>query len=261
MKISTTHRKMKYSRLAIMGMLSMSIVFTSCDKKEDEEPTPTTPTTPPPAAPENPIPGFIDGSGTLVGIQSRTFQNVPFVGTVPFDLGLAVAVFYNTPQDQTFLDAGTVTANSENLKKQNNNSYVYTPGPTNTEGIDFSLGEVDWSVSGSTDIPAFNRTNFNGFPEVDELTSEKTIDRSMDYTLSSASISGADSIIFMIGGILHIVAGGNNSSTFTAAELGTLNAGQNFAQITGYNYTFYSDQGKKFYYVNETVVTQSVTLK
>ena len=244
-----------------IGLLISSISLVSCNKKEDEVPTTNNPTTPPPAAPENPVPGFADGKGTLVAVQSRTFQNVPFVGTLPVDFGLAVAVFYNTPQDQTFLDAGSVSANGEDLKKQTNNSYVYTPGPLNQEGIDYTFGEVEWIVGGSTDVPAFTRTNYNGFPEVDQMVSAKKISRAKDYTLESQSVSGADSIIFMIGGILHIVSGGNNSSTFTAAELGTLKAGPNYAQITGYNYTFYLENGEKYYHVNETVVTEQVTLE
>ena len=253
----------RFSRLGVyftLGLFIASVSFSSCKKKEEEQTQQPTTTTPPPA-PENPIPGFSDGKGTMVAVQSRNFQKVPFVGVQAVDIGLAVAVFYNSPQDATFLEAGKVQCEGDELKKQSNNSYAYTPGLTNSSGIDFSNGTVLWDVEGAGSVPAISRTNYNFFPNVGQMQSSSTVNRSKDYTLEVESMSNADSVIFMIGGILHIVAGGNTSYTFTAAELGTLNKGINFAQVTGYNYTSYPEGSDVYYYVNETVLTNQVTLE
>ena len=83
----------------------------------------------------------------------------------------------------------------------------------------------------------------------------------LDFAMEAASISNADSVIFMLGGIYHIVAGFNSSYTFTKAELSTLVAGANFMQITAYRWDATVSNGKTYYFVNETVVTEPVTIK
>lgn len=259
MKNLSFYRKTNYPKLFAIALLCMSVSVVSCDKEEDEvvpTPTPTTPT-----APGNPTVDFADGNGTLTAVNSRTFQNIPGLGSVAIDLGIAVAVFYDDPTTGTFLEAGTVMCEGEDLKKQANNSYVYTPGPLNQEGIDFSNGDVTWNIEGMGTVPQFDYTTYIDFPNVEKMTSEKTVDKTADYTLESAGISNADSVIFILGGIYHIVAGFNSSHTFTKAELATLEAGANFAQITAYRWDANVAGGKTYYFVNETVVTEPITIK
>lgn len=249
------------SRIFVIALLSMSITLVSCDKSEDEDPTNTPTPTPPPTPPENPVPIFGAGNGTLTAVNSRTFQSIPFVGKTAVDLGIAVAVFYDGAGSTSFLDAGAVTCEGENLKKDNNNSYVYTPAPTNTVGIDFSGGSAEWEVTGSSSIPTFIASNNSNFPDINAMTSETSIDITKPYTLSTDKAWYSDSIIYMLGGIMHVVASGTLSYTFTAAEVGSLTKGANFAQITGYNWVTVIEDGKEFHLVNETVVTESVTIE
>ena len=238
----------------------MSVSFVSCDKDE-EETAPATPAPTAPTTPDNPTVAFTDGNGTLTGVNSRTFQNIPGLGSVAIDFGLAVAVFYDDPSTGTFLEAGTVMCEGEDLKMQTNNSYVYTPGIANQEGIDFSSGDVTWNIEGMGTVPQIDYTTYIGFPSVGHIASDKELSRTADYTLEAASISNADSVIFMLGGIYHIVAGFNSSYTFTKAELSTLVAGANFMQITAYRWDATVSNGKTYYFVNETVVTEPVTIK
>ncbi|HAW52152.1 MAG TPA: hypothetical protein DCX54_07475 [Flavobacteriales bacterium] len=254
-------RNSNYPALIAIAILSLSMLTVSCNKDKDDT-TPTTPTVPtPPPAPESPSIEFTDGNGTLSAVITRTFQKVPLFGFVPVDFGVAVAVFYDDPTSGVFLDAGTVMCEGFELTKQTNNSYVYVPSKTNTVGIDYSIGTVSWDVTGAGTVPPNNFTNYNYFPEVGKISSETTINKSKDYVLSSTSVSNSDSVIFMIGGIYHTAAGATSSYTFTASELSKLNAGINYVQVTAYNVYSDASSGKTYYYVNETVVTEQVTLQ
>lgn len=265
MNYLTFYRKSNYLKLTTIALLSISISMISCGK-DDDEVVPTVPVVPtPPPAPENPIVSFIDGNATLTAIQSRTFQKIPFIGGfTAIDLGLAAGVFYDNPTSGTFIEAGTVECNSEQLKMNTNNSYVYTPGLTNTTGIDFSTGEANWEIGGSTaggNVPALSLSNSSLFPDINKISSETTIDKTMDYALATDKAWYSDSLIYMVGGIYHVVGAGVLSYTFTAAELATLKAGPNYAQITGYNIVSQVVNGNTYHLVNETVVTESVTIK
>jgi len=260
MTYTRLNRNLNYPKLIAIALLSISFSIVSCNK--DDEVTPTTPVVPtPPPAPSNPVIEFADGNGTLSAIKTRTFKKVPLFGFVPVDLGVAVAVFYDDPTTGTFLDAGTVTCEGSELKKQTNNSYAYTPGIGNTTGIDFSSGTAEWNVTGAGTVPQQNFTNYSYFPEVGMVSSETTINKAKDYTLISESISNSDSVIFMIGGIFHTAPQSTSMYTFTAAELGTLKAGLNYVQIAAFNVYTDGSTGKTYYYVNETVVTTEVTIE
>jgi hypothetical protein len=265
MNYLTTRRKSKYLNLIVIALLSFSFFIVSCNK-DDDEVTPTTPVTPtPPPPPKNPVIEFANGNGTLSAVKTRSFQKVPFFGFIPVDLGVAVAVFYDDPTSGVFLDAGTVTCESggtgEELTKQSNNSYAYTPGLNNTTGIDFSSGDVVWNVSGAGTVPTSMYSNYNYFPEVGMVTSETTVKKNKDYTLVVDNVSNSDSVLFMIGGIFHTAPMATSMYTFTAAELGKLAAGINFVQVAAYNVNIDNSTGKTYYYVNETVVTQQVTIE
>jgi hypothetical protein len=99
------------------------------------------------------------------------------------------------------------------------------------------------------------------FPSVDTVSSATTIDRSMDYTLTTTSVAGADSVIFSIGGVLKTLPGTATSCTFTAAELGGLSAGQSIAQIAAYGFTSQNVNGKTYYFGKEEVQSRSVQLQ
>ena len=259
------NRNSNYPKLIAIALLSFSISIVSCNK-DDDEVTPTTPVVPtPPPPPKNPVIEFANGNGTLSAVKTRSFKKVPLFGFIPVDLGVAVAVFYDDPTSGVFVDAGTVTCESggiaEELTKQSNNSYAYTPGLNNTTGIDFSFGDVVWNVSGAGTVPPSTYSNYNYFPEVGMVTSETTVKKNKDYTLVVDNVSNSDSVLFMIGGIFHTAPKATSAYTFTAAELGTLKAGINFVQVAAYNWISDNSTGKTYYYVNETVVTQEVTIE
>lgn len=251
--MNTLNATIKIGRFfALAGLVCLSV--TSCNLLPDDD-EPQTQTQPDP-----PTPTIADGYGTLAAVKSVTFQDVPVVGLVEVDLGLAVGVFFNGVNYDTYLNAGSVTCEGDNLEEQDNGSYVYLPSQTNATGIDFS-GNPDWNVTGSADIPAFSHTTSIGFPTVGEITSSSTVSNGSDYTLTVASVTGADSVIFMMGGVVHTEAGNATSSTFTSAEISGMGTGANFAQAAAYKIEEATYSAKNYWFVNEKVVTESITIE
>jgi len=137
---------------------------------------------------------------------------------------------------------------------------VYTPSSTDATGIEYT-DLPNWSVSGAGSISGFDHTTAVNFPVVGSITSSQTISSGNDYTLTVANVSLADSVIFMLGGVVHIEAGNVTSSTFTSAEVGQAGSGTTYAQVAPYNYEVETINGKTYWFINERVVTQSVTIE
>ena len=249
--MNTLKSTFKWGRVfALAGVVSFAI--SSCNTD--------TPDTPEDPASNPPTPTFNDGYGTLSAVKSVTFQDVPVVGQVEIDLGLAVAVFFNGVDYNSFVNGGAVTCEGESLEEQDNGSYVFLPSQNTPTGIDFS-GNPDWSVGGNGDVPAFSHTTGIGFPSVGAINSGTTVSSGSDYTLSVASVSGADSVIFMMGGVVHTVPGNQTSTVFTSAEIDGMGTGPNYAQAAAYKVEQATYSSKNFWFVNEKVVTQSITIE
>lgn len=252
---------MKKASKYFVFLLMASVLFTSCNKDEEEEDTTPDPT--PVAAPSNPIPAPAGANGAFVAIQTVNYISTP-LGTIYQPLGIGAAL-YGDLSTSTFQDAGAITLNTNALTKQSNNTYVYTPAATNVTGIEFD-GGISWTVGGnsSTGAPQFNHSAAKQMPTGPNYTGSTTIARNAEFTLSSSeAIVNADSVIFQLispsGNVTKTVAGGTNAVTFTAAQMGALGAGQGYLQIVPYNIEPATYSGKTFYFINEAVLTKSVT--
>ena len=252
---------MNYRLSLFLGLLGLMIMFTSCTKDEETTPAPTTNNNNNNNNTANTTPNFPGSDGTLWAINSISLQTLPIVGTFEVELGTGVAVFTDDNYS-SFLAAGSVNLNGSDLTKNANNSYTFTPSMANPNGLDFSGGAVDWTIGGSGSVPAFTESvNSIPFPEVDTITSAITIDRSMDYTLTTSTVTGADSVIFMIGGVMKTLVGSSTSYTFTSSDLSALSAGPSVAQIAAYRFTNSSISGKSYYFGKQEVQTRSVTIQ
>lgn len=250
--MNTLNATIKMGRFFVLaGLVSLSV--TSCNLLPDDEDTTTT-------APNPPTPAFSDGYATLAAVKTVTFQDLPGFGQVEVDFGVAVGVFFNGVDYDTYLNAGTVTCENETLEEQDNGSYVFIPSQTSATGIDFS-GNPDWDVSGSADVAAFSHTTSIGFPSVGAITSSNTVSNGNDYTLTVANVSGADSVIFTMGGVVHTEPGNATSSTFTSAEISGMESGATFAQAAAYKIEEATYNTKNYWFVNEKVVTESITIE
>lgn len=243
---------------SLVALASLVLLATACSKDEET----IAPVTPAPAGNSNPTanttPVLAGADGALWAVSTASSYTFPFLGTIQIDVNTGVAVFWD--DSGTATQAGTVRCN-DSLFTFTNNAYAFQPSGGNITGIEFGSGVV-WNVTGANGIPAFTRnTSAISFPLVDTVSSAGTIDRSVDYTLTVASVYGADSVYFAIGGILKRQGANDNTCTFTAAELGTLNTGTSVAQVVAFNYYGENISGKEIYFGKERVVTKLVTLQ
>ncbi|MFM1874902.1 MAG: hypothetical protein RL266_639 [Bacteroidota bacterium] len=251
--MKTINEALKWGRyLSLAAAVAVSV--SSCNTTE-EPPTPTDPASNPPT------PTFTEGYGTLAAVKTVTTFDPGFgVPVQEIVLGLGSAGFTDGTDYSTLIEAGTITLEGEELSRYENNAYFSPTTQNNPTGIDFS-GTPSWEVSGSANIPAFSHTTNIDFPTLGNITSSTTIPGTGDYALTVSNVSGADSVWFMLGGVVHVENPGTTSSIFTEAEIDGMGTGANFAQVAPYRFEAATYGGKQFYFVTETVKTQSVTIE
>lgn len=252
--MKTLNETFKWGRfLVLAGAVSFSIA--SCNTNDDPDPTPEDPASNPPT------PSFGEGYGTLSAVETVTTFDPGFgVPVQEIDMGIAAAAFFDGTSYDSFVNAGTVTAEGEELTQYENNSYAFTPTQTEPTGLDFG-SNATWTVSGAGDIPSFTHTTSIGFPVLGTITSSDEIPASGDYTLTVSNVSNSDSVYFMLGGVVHVEGPNAASSTFTEAEIDGMGTGANFAQVAPYKIESAMKSGKQFFFVMEKVKTQSVTIE
>lgn len=241
-----------------LALMALTFALGACKKDDDEPATPSGGGgTPAPSAPST-TPNFDGADGSLWAVKTFTTQSTP-IGPISFEVGLGVAAFSNDNY-ANMVNVGAVSLNGTALTAASNNAYTSSVSPTNPTGVD--LSSVEWNVAGGSGFTGFTR-NVNGFamPTVSEITSGTTVTRSAGYTLSCGSVSGADSVMFLVGGVAKTLGAGNNACTFSASELSGLSAGSNLVQIAAYRYTNETIEGKVIYFGKETVRNQSVTIQ
>lgn len=214
--------------------------------------------------PDNPIPIPSDASGVMVAVQTVTTISTP-LGPQTVNFGTAIAVFFSGNNTTQFVDAGIVKAEDKNLAQQSDKSYVYTPSQTDVSGLTFG-NAADWSVSGAGIIPQITYS-FNGFPNTPQFSVGSTLTKGQSYTVSLNNVTGADSVVVSLfsgsNSILKTVAESNTpvSVTFSSSETGSLGSGAGYVQVAPYRITSTTINSKNFYFVNETVKTESVTIQ
>lgn len=241
--------KAKLCLIALAAVFS----FTSCEKDEDDLPKPiaNNDQTTDPAS--NPI-VFDNYAGSLIAVQSASST---IAGTI--NIGTAVGSFVDANGNS--ISVGDITCEGQQLSMAANNAYTFTAGLLSPTGIAFS-GAVNWEITGGNGIPATSFENTDGFPTVGAISSGATVDKSEGYTLTTPSISNADSVIFTVGSVFKVRAGSTTSYTFTSAELSQLQNGTNVASIAPYNFkTAFATTYGNVYAVNEKVVQITVNIQ
>jgi hypothetical protein len=203
-----------------------------------------------------------DADGAFIAVSTITEQTVPVVGTQIILIGTAVGGVFSSTGSASYVGAGTVTIDGSTLTKQSNNSYLYTPGTTNPTGIDFDFS-TEWTASG----PGLSYLHNSSFPTVGSLNSSIDVQTSGSYNISVSSITGADSVLYIISGpngsVQKTKAGNYTNCSFTSSELSMLGTGDNqgLIQIAPYNWTSTVQGGKKYYFIKEAVLSKLVNLK
>ena len=219
----------------------------------------------------NPELNFGDADGAFYAINTNTVQDAGFGGfEVTITLGTAVAWFQD---GGSFVNVGDVTWNqgskSETLDYLDNSStYTWLEMEQPSEG--FNNDGISWNIDGGNGFPSIGGTglaNLYPFPSADKIDEdESTISGDDDYTLRhDGYISNADSIYFSIYGpsnnLLKRMPGNVSGVDFTDAEMESLGKGTAILQVAAFNIQSDESTGKKFYMVNESVASKTVTIE
>ncbi|MDY0343209.1 MAG: hypothetical protein RBR28_06530, partial [Lentimicrobium sp.] len=141
---------MKPLSKSLIFILALSAAIITGCTKDDDKPDETNNTS-------NQF-SYNDAFGVFVAVKSVTTQTVGGM-TFPIEINTATAAFMESAGANTMTDGGDVSLNSQNLKKVQNNAYVYDDV---LNPLDFST--ISWTATGKGDVPAINKTITRGFP-------------------------------------------------------------------------------------------------
>lgn len=201
-----------------------AFTITSCEKDEMDEPGEQ--------EQETMDPDSLQPDAILLAMNrlSTTTEALP-----EEEVGYGIAFFL--VNDSTYQDAGEVTLNGEALNQGSNFSYSY-PINQSTGGLDFS-NEVNWTVSGSADVPEFEKSVEFAFPHLGEITSGSTISKSNGYELEFESYSDADYFIVRIGDFSTSINQQTTNVLISSDQLSELSTGSETLVIQAYSYENY----------------------
>lgn len=242
----------------VFFFFAISILFVACIKdplattnNNNNNSTPTTP---------NACPG---ADGALWAVKSITTQQTsPGFPSVNITLGTGIGFFSSnglSGNPMNRVSIGDVTVNGTKMDYKGE-TYIATASTSNPTGISWSNG-VTWEVTGDNGFGAFTHTPTNNFPTVSEITSSNTIDKASGYTLTCNTISGADSVLFLVSGISKTLGPNATSCTFSANELSGLDNGTQIVQIVPYTMSSAVKGGKTICFGKEMVQQLSVTVQ
>lgn len=241
----------------VFFFLAISVLFIACIKDpfapttNNNNGTPATPN----ACPNT--------DGALWAVKSVTKQqSVPNVPAFEITVGTGVGFFTSnglSAATPTRVSIGDIKVNGTKMDYQGE-TYLATASASQATGIDWSNG-VSWEATGDNGYPAFTHTPTNNFPTVTEITSGDVVTKSSGYTLTCNTVSGADSVLFLVGGVHKTMGPNATSCTFTANELSTLDNGTNLVQIVPYTYSSAVFGGKTICFGKEMVQQLSVTVQ
>lgn len=247
-----------------LSILALAILAMACDK-DDDDPVPPTPQVSAPSAPQ---PNFPNMDGAMIAISTSSVVSVPFFGEQTQFVNTGVAFFPDGSGG--FFNAGDVSLEGETMSNTNN-SYILTPSVTNPSGVVFD-SPIDWDVTGSSDVTAFNHSYSSGVPEIGDIAPDLSevvkadgVTFGIDMSNLFTDLNGADSIIFNVigtGGVAtKTLAANSTSATFSSSELSNIGSGAGYVQIAAYNFSSAVKSGNTIYFVNEGVFTQGVTIR
>lgn len=240
----------------MIPFLALTILFAlpSCNGEPEEPMNPS-------ANPGNPTPTFDDMDGLFAAIQVISYQSIPVLGDVAVYADVATSAIIET--GTSYLDGGNVSVNGYQLEKLDNNAYVL-PSTSAPATIDFDYSansDNTWAIAGNGIVTGFNHTTSQNMPgDIKFDTDYSTVNPGTDLVVSiESSPANTDSILFVVAfnttTLTKTVGPGTLSATFSAADLNGA-SGTGVVQAAAYNYDFEIYNSKKYYFINESVVTQ-----
>jgi hypothetical protein len=214
----------KLTIISIAACVAMASMFSSCKKSSSTKTTPT-PTPTPTSSTPTPTPSNVDGALVSLKLDAITVAaGTPYA--VTSEIG-AASFFSATGSNTSYVDAGTVSVNSNALDKQTNNTYTKTAtiGQTPSD-LGYSTNNSNWSVGGAGSVPAFTHNDNATFPTFTGTVPD-SITRSAGVTVAlTGNVNAADSVIlFVVQGsttIMRTVTGSAASVSIAASDLSGL---------------------------------------
>ena len=210
--------------------------------------------------PDNYIPHISRSGAALIAIKAINTVPAGPLGTVDHNLNYAVAAFNDTT-GSNLITAGTVTCEGTELSLRTGTVYTYDV-TGNESGISFSF-PIEWKATGDA-WPAFEVSANNAFPEIGNITSGN-IELNEDYTLTTSSASGSDSLLYAIFGqegmVQVLTSGSNTSYTFSASDLRQVGKGTAVVQVTGLSYATENLDRRDYLLVSQKVRSRVVEVQ
>lgn len=249
---------MKKLTFLLSSAMMLAITFTSCDKVKNTVNNTTNPTqqTSGPT-PQTPAPSDADGVLAAVKMKFKVEQ-AGFVIDINSEIGVA-SFFSSTGNNSSFVDAGTVKLNNNDIEKQSNNSYL-TMATTGQTPSDLGMSNgASWSVSGNGSVPSISYSHGSTFPTyTGSVPSSITKSSGLSLTFNSSNTSNADSVyVFISSGNATFFKGyaaNAGSVTITSSELSslpTVNDNTGILEILPVKMTMQTVSGKKYAFVKE----------
>ena len=216
----------------------------------------------------NPELTFGDADGAFYAINTNTVQT-----TAGFDIVLSIGTSLAWFQDGgSFVEVGDVQwhqGSTSEILDFNTAASTYSWVELEQPSEGFNNDGISYTVGGGNGFPAIGGTglsNLYPFPGAQKVREvNETVDGDAAYNLAhDGSISNAASIYFSIYGpdnsVLKRLGGTETYAPFTEEEMNSLGKGSAILQIAAFNITSDESTGKKFYMVNESVASKTVTI-
>lgn len=204
-----------------------------------------------------------NADGAFWAVKSVTKQqSIPNTPAFEITIGTGVGFFTSNglgAATPTRVSVGNATANGTTMDYMGE-TYIATASASQATGIDWTNG-VSWEITGDNGYPAFTHTPTNLFPTATEITSADVVDKGTGYTLTCNTVSNADSVLFLVGGVHKTLGPTATSCTFSSSELSGLDNGTQLVQIVPYTYSSAVFGGKTICFGKEMVQQLSVTVQ
>jgi len=226
----------------------------------------------------NPLEGhvsFEDADGIGYAINQYSYDKDDLGNTIESKYGQGVATFFD--EENLLVSAGIVAVNGIDLDLGSNNAYSFSANDSDKFTADtlyYFSGDVNWSIYGGGGFPTVLQSTKQNFPAISEIiknnpaTEPEEVPATVDYFVTTVNpVVGADSLIYQILSVtgevlLQVISDDSQTShTFVSSDLALLPKGEVKLVVTAFNYEDYIFKGKKFYFINESVVSRPIVIK
>lgn len=243
---------MKYPKALFFSVVAASVFF-SCKKEDNFVPEKYADETI--LFPEE----LGEPDGLMMAVRDMVGIDLTGKQEIPVDLALA----YFNPSG--YVEVGEVKLNNKLLDLTSANQYV-----SNLENISFELNgstQNRWSIAGDNGFETFNKVLTVRMPaKIVFDAAPAVIALNQQITLKVESLPNhAQAIIWQlkdVDGNFIQKETTTNELTLTASELSRLSAGRNsLLKVAAYSMEKWTNSGKQYVFVNQTVETATVELK